>query len=144
MTDMTDITHFESGENKINWASAHMPILKIIDDRFLKEKPLLGLTIAICIHLEAKTARLAEVLMHGGATVLLAGSNTLTTQNDVALAISKRGVQTFTEYGCSDAQYMHFIDQMLKQKPQIIIDDGGDLTNRLHTHYKSILPEMLG
>ncbi|MCK5849148.1 MAG: adenosylhomocysteinase [Caldisericia bacterium] len=135
---------FESGNNKINWASSHMPILKKIDERFSVEKPLKNLTIAVCIHLEAKTARLAEVLHHGGASVLLTGSNTLTTQDDVSMAIEHRGVQTFAKYGCSEEEYTNSLDSMLKKNPSIFIDDGGDLTNRLHTHFKHLLPKVLG
>jgi adenosylhomocysteinase len=134
----------QSGLQKINWASSHMPILALLEQDFIRTQPFLGLTIAICIHLEAKTARLAEVIKAGGAKVLLAGSNPLSTQDDVADAIAKRGVHVFAKNACSEKEYTSFIDQMLEQKPNLILDDGGDVVERLHSHYQELIPHVIG
>jgi adenosylhomocysteinase len=134
----------ESGDQKLLWVSAHMPILALLEQEFLKTQPFAGLTIAICIHLEAKTARLADVIHKGGARVLLSGSNPLSTQDDVAGAISRRGVQVYAKHGCSESEYTNFIDQMLEQKPHLILDDGGDVIHRLHTKYPEQIPGVIG
>ena len=134
----------ENGQKKIQWVRNNMPILKHIENRLLQEKPFKGLTMAVCIHLEAKTARLAEVLMNGGASVHLAGSNTLSTQDDVTLAISEKGIHTYAKHGCSEEEYENYLDQMIQHKPSIIIDDGGDLTHHLHEYYPSFCKEMVG
>jgi adenosylhomocysteinase len=137
-------TALQSGIEKLNWATCHMPILALLEQEFQKEKPFAGLTIAICIHLEAKTARLAEIIHQGGARVLLAGSNPLSTQDDVALAIQSRGIEVFAKQACSEVEYFEFIDQMLEQKPNIILDDGGDVVTRLHANFPQNIPKMIG
>ncbi len=134
----------QSGKQKLNWASTHMPVLEKINERFVIEKPFKGLTVAICIHLEAKTARLAEVIKNGGARVLLAGSNPLSTQDDVAAAIQSRGVEVFARHACTEKEYTDFIHQMLQQGPHIILDDGGDVIHELHKHFASWLPKVIG
>jgi adenosylhomocysteinase len=137
-------TQLQSGQQKLGWVTNHMPILSLLEEQFRKDQPFAGLTIAMCIHLEAKTARLAEVIKCGGATVLLAGSNPLSTQDDVALAIADRGVRVFAKHGCNEMEYFNFIDQMLTCKPQIILDDGGDVVERLHSHYSDLIPQIIG
>ena len=134
----------DQGLQKLSWVTSHMPILQRINERFVQEKPFKGQTVAICIHLEAKTARLAEVIKNGGARVLLAGSNPLSTQDDVALAIQEKGVEVFAKHACTEAEYWGFISQMLEQKPTIILDDGGDVVHQLHEKYPSLLPNILG
>jgi adenosylhomocysteinase len=133
-----------SGEKKIDWVRKHMPLLSLLEKQLQDTAPFKNLTIAICIHLEAKTARLAEILVQGGAKVLLSSSNTLSTQDDVATAIAEHGVQVFAKHGCTEAEYNSFLDQMLQQKPDIILDDGGDLTHLLHEKYAHQIPSMLG
>ncbi|MDD4028475.1 MAG: adenosylhomocysteinase [Caldisericia bacterium] len=133
-----------SGEKKIEWVRNHMPLLSMLEDQFVTTTPFKNITIAICIHLEAKTARLAEVLAKGGATVLLSSSNTLSTQDDVAAAIAEHGVQVFAKHGCSDAEYYSFLRQILQKKPALILDDGGDLTHLLHEEYSHQISSMLG
>ncbi len=112
------------GDEKLNWVADHMPLLTILEKQFVEKKPFHNLTIAVCIHLEAKTARLAEILSRGGANVLLSSSNTLSTQDDVAAAIAKRGIQDFAKHGCSEQDYEMYLHQMLQKKPHIILDDG--------------------
>lgn len=134
----------KSGIKKLDWVRNHMPILNLIEERFIAEKPFKGLKIGVCIHLEAKTARLCEALNNGGATVYLTGSNPLSTQDDVASAAMRRGIIVFAKYGCSESEYFHFIDEMLEEKPNIILDDGGDVVNTLHEKYPQYINEVLG
>jgi adenosylhomocysteinase len=134
----------KSGSQKLNWVRDHMPILACIEQDFIKTQPFKDLTVAICIHLEAKTARLAEVIMKGGAKVLLAGSNPLSTQDDVAMEIADRGVQVYAKHGCTEEEYFSYIDQMLTQKPHIILDDGGDVVARLLSHFPENIPTLYG
>lgn len=133
-----------SGEQKLTWVTAHMPILALLEESFIKEQPFRGLLVAICIHLEAKTARLADLFLKGGASVLLAGSNPLSTQDDVSEAVAARGVEVFAKHGCTEEEYLGFIDQMLARKPNLILDDGGDVIQRLHTHFPEAIPSLLG
>ena len=144
MLPKQEISMETRGDEKLNWVADHMPLLAILEKQFVETKPFQGLTIAICIHLEAKTARLAEILSRGGATVLLSSSNTLSTQDDVAAAIAKRGIQVFAKHGCTEQEYEMYLHQMLQKKPHIILDDGGDLTHILHEHYAQQISNMLG
>lgn len=134
----------KSGENKLNWVRNHMPILNLIEERFKADLPFKGLKIGVCIHLEAKTARLCELLKAGGATVYLTGSNPLSTQDDVAAAVSKRGITVFAKHGCSEKEYFDFISKMINERPNIILDDGGDTVNLIHEKYPQYLNDVLG
>ncbi len=137
-------TPIESGAQKLDWVNRHMPILKSIEQRFTKEQPFKGMKIAVCIHLEAKTARLCEVLQSGGAQVFLAGSNPLSTQDDVAEAIAARGVKVFARYGCTPEEYLQFIREMVEEEPDIVLDDGGDVVHVVHEEYPHLIPGILG
>lgn len=133
-----------TGNQKLDWVTEHMPVLSTIEDRFKKDKPLKGYNIAVCIHLEAKTARLCEVLKNGGANVFLAGSNPLSTQDDVAAAIGERGIKVFAKYDCSESEYEQYILDMLKEKPDIILDDGGDVVHLIHDKYSDYIDNVIG
>lgn len=134
----------KSGEKKLDWVRNHMPILNLIEERFKIELPLKGLKIGVCIHLEAKTARLCELLKTGGATVYLTSSNPLSTQDDVASAAMKRGIIVFAKHGCSEREYFEFIEKMINERPNIILDDGGDTVNLIHEKYPNYISEVLG
>ena len=133
-----------TGNQKLDWVDAHMPVLKAIEDRFKEEQPFKGLKIAVCIHLEAKTAHLCEVLQAGGAQVFLAGSNPLSTQDDVAAAIAARGVKVFAKYGCTTEEYLQFIREMIEEEPHIILDDGGDVVQMVHDEFPHLIPHIIG
>ncbi len=135
---------FVSGHQKLDWVKSHMPVLQSIENRFVKEQPFKGLKVAVCIHLEAKTARLCEVLQSGGADVYLAGSNPLSTQDDVAAAIAERGITVFAKHACTEEEYMTYIEQLIEAKPHLILDDGGDVINMLHDKYPSYMENVLG
>ena len=133
-----------SGELKMEWAMQNMPIMKQIEKRFKKEKPLKGINIAIALHLEAKTANLAYVLYEGGANVAITGSNPLTTQDDVAEALSKQGVKVFAKYGETEKEYWENYNRVAEIKPHIIVDDGGDMVHLVHTKRKELLKNIIG
>jgi len=134
----------KTGEQKLQWATDHMPILAEIEKRFKKDKPFKGLRISVCIHLEAKTARLCEVLKNGGAQVFLSGCNPLSTQDDVAQAIAKKGINVYAKHGCSLKEYDKFIEQLVLCKPNIIIDDGGDVVEMIHKKYPEYIKYVIG
>ncbi|MCR4398519.1 MAG: adenosylhomocysteinase [Firmicutes bacterium] len=120
------------GERKIRWASDHMPVLCEVRRRFREEKPFAGLRIGICLHLEAKTADLAMALAEAGAEVSLAGSNPLSTQDDVAAALAEAGIRVYGWHGATGEEYDRFVRAVAADRPNLVIDDGGDLTGALH------------
>ncbi len=126
-----DLRLAPSGADKIAWAMDHMPILNLMEQRFIAEQPFKGLRVAMSIHLEAKTARTALLLKAGGAEVSATGCNPLSTQDDVAAALSRMGVRVCAWYGASADEYHGHLIETLRCKPHILIDDGGDLTNIL-------------
>ena len=133
-----------SGKLKMEWAMRNMPIMKNIEKRFKKEKPFKGLKIAMALHLEAKTANLAYILKEGGATVAITGSNPLTTQDDVAEALARKGVKVYAKYGESEKEYWENYNKVLDIKPDIIVDDGGDMVYLVHTKRKELLKNIIG
>ncbi|MEF3245425.1 MAG: adenosylhomocysteinase [Caldisericaceae bacterium] len=132
------------GEKKLEWAYSHMKILQHINEDFTKRKPFKGINIALSIHLEAKTANLAIVLKNAGANIYVSGSNPLTTQNDVVEALKKFGITVFAWYNETDEEHLENINKTLDVKPHIVIDDGGDLVNLLHTKRKELLKNVIG
>lgn len=133
MSQIKDISLYESGMKKINWVREHMPLLNIIEKRFEKEKPLAGIRMAISIHLEAKTAYMAQVLKAGGAEVNVTGCNPLSTQDDVAAALVHDGFNVYALHGATMEQYNEHLKMTLSNHPHQIIDDGGDLISLLHS-----------
>ena len=121
-----------AGRLKIDWAARHMPVLSRIRDGLLKEKPFRGLNVGMCLHLEAKTACLAIALMEGGATVSVAGSNPLSTQDEVAAALADQGANVYAWRGSSPEEYCSFLRMVVEDGPNLVIDDGGDLVAMLH------------
>ena len=131
MSIVKDMSLAPSGRQKIQWVRDFMPALSGIEERFRKEKPFAGLTIAVSVHLEAKTANLGLVLREGGADVHLTGCNPLSTQDDVAAAVADLGVDTYGVYGVNMEEYENLLVETLKCRPHLIVDDGGDLINLL-------------
>lgn len=134
----------EQGRRKIQWARAHMPVLRRIESIFAEIKPFEGHRVGICLHLEAKTAYLAQVIAIGGAHVAIAGSNPLSTQNDVAQALAASGVSVHAKHGCTEEEYRRYLHEVLDTEPDLIIDDGGDLVQLLHTDRTDRLKHVLG
>ncbi len=131
MSIVKDRSLAPSGRQKIDWVRDFMPALSGIEARFRQEKPFAGLTIAVSVHLEAKTANLGLVLREGGADVHLTGCNPLSTQDDVAAAVADSGVETYGVHGVDMQGYEELLVETLKCRPHLIVDDGGDLIHLL-------------
>lgn len=134
----------KSGRDKIDWVRSYMPILNAIEKEFRETKPFDGMKIAMSIHLEAKTAYLAEVLMAGGAKVQVTGCNPLSTQDDVAAALAEEGFVVNAHHGASDEQYREDLVRTLDFHPDLLIDDGGDLISLLHGACREYGDRLIG
>lgn len=139
-----DINLAPAGRLKIDWVSQHMPVLNVIREQFEKEQPFKGYRVAVCIHLEAKTAYLAEVLKAGGAEVSIAGSNPLSTQDDVAAALAVAGINVYSWYNATDEEYKEHLLKLIDDQPDIVIDDGGDVVQLLHTERTDVAAKVMG
>lgn len=144
MSLIKDASLYRSGQQKIDWVKAHMPVLKSIEEDFKATQPLKGLRIALSIHLEAKTAYLCTVLASGGAEMYVTGSNPLSTQDDVAAALCHNGLNVFAWYNATEKEYKEHLECVIKASPHIIVDDGGDLVNLIHNQYPELLGNVLG
>jgi adenosylhomocysteinase len=120
------------GNRRIDWAESKMPVLRLIRGRFLKEKPLKNSRIGCCLHVTTETANLMKTLKAGGAHVFLTASNPLSTQDDVAAALAMSGISVFARNGESRKEYYANMSRVLKNKPEILIDDGADLISTAH------------
>jgi adenosylhomocysteinase len=132
------------GHLQIEWASKHMPVLNIIKERFEKEKPLQGQTLAACLHVTKETAVLIKVLIAGGANVALCGSNPLSTQDDVAAALADSGVHVFAWRGQNTEDYYKCIENVLTFNPTITMDDGADVVGMLHGKRQDLIEGIKG
>jgi len=143
--DVKDLGLAEQGKLRMEWAGQSMPVLKIIGERFKKEKPLTGMRIAACLHVTTETANLMRVLKDGGAEAYLCASNPLSTQDDVAAALVKEyGIPTFAIKGEDNASYYSHIMSCLEAKPHITMDDGADLLVTLHSEKKELIKDVIG
>jgi len=143
--DVKDLALAKVGKLRIEWAGNSMPVLKLIEKRFLKEQPLKGLTIAACLHVTAETANLMLALKAGGAKVYLCASNPLSTQDDVAASlVSDYHIPTFAIKGEDTKTYYSHLNAVLDMHPNITMDDGADLVSLLHTKRKAQLTEIIG
>ncbi len=132
------------GQDKIRWVIEHMPVLNSLNAEFLKTKPLAGINMVVTVHLEAKTAYLCMVLKNAGANVVVTGSNPLSTQDDVAAALAEEGVGVFAWYNTTQEEYDQFLHHALDTRPQIIVDDGGDLVSLLHGSRSDLAANVMG
>ncbi len=142
--EIKDITLAPEGKRRIEWVKKHMPILSLYDKKLSPTKPLAGKKIAVSVHLEAKTAYLALVLRNLGAECSVTGCNPLSTQDSVAAALVEEGLNVYGIHGATQEQYFHHLNAALDIKPDIIIDDGGDFVNILHTSRQELLPNIIG
>jgi adenosylhomocysteinase len=142
--DVRDLKLAAEGKLRIEWASHQMPVLKLIQARFAKEKPFRGLRISGCLHITTETANLAFALKAGGADLVLCASNPLSTQDDVAAALVKEGFAMFCIKGEDNKTYYRHIMAALEHKPQLTIDDGADLVSTIHQEKTSLLPSVIG
>ncbi len=142
--DVTDPTLAELGRQRIAWADTHMPVLTSIRERFAKERPLEGITMAACLHITTETANLLRTLKAGGARVVACASNPLSTQDDVAASLSlDEGIDTYARKGEDTETYFKHMDAVLDEHPQVTMDDGCDLVSRLHQQRADQVSEVL-
>ncbi len=127
-----DINLAEVGKKRVEWARRQMPVLQIIRDRYEKEKPLDGIKITACLHVTVETANLIHTLHTGGAKIALTGSNPLSTQDDVAAALAADGINVYAFRGENETEYYECLDEALKIRPDVTLDDGADTIARVH------------
>ena len=142
--EIRDINLAPYGHTKIEWVRNNMPLLNGLEEEFLKTKPFEGVKISLSIHLEAKTAYLCKVLAAGGAQMAATGSNNLSTQDDICAALVEDGISVFAYHGATEEEYNRHIEMCLEQKPNIIIDDGGDLVGLVHGARPDLAEEVWG
>ncbi|MEW9527146.1 adenosylhomocysteinase [Microbispora sp. NPDC049125] len=134
----------DAGERRIDWAARSMPVLEAIGAGFAGDRPFAGLRVAACLHVTAETAVLMGALKAGGADIALAASNPLSTQDDVAAALSEYGIAVHARAGVDKATYYRHIHQALDVGPHLVLDDGCDLVNILHTERVELLDGVMG
>ena len=143
--DVRDLALARDGVNRIEWAEREMRVLRIIRERFAKEKPLQGLRMSACLHVTTETANLAITLKEGGADLALCASNPLSTQDEVAAAlVSEYGIPTYSIKGEDNETYYQHLSAVLDHQPQYTMDDGADLVSMLHRGRSELLPHVVG
>ncbi|MBE3119420.1 MAG: adenosylhomocysteinase [Candidatus Atribacteria bacterium] len=143
--DIKDLNLAEGGRRRIEWAEREMPVLRLIRERFAKEKPLKGVRLSACLHVTSETASLARTLVAGGADLVLTASNPLSTQDDVAAAlVNIYEVPTFAIKGEDNLTYYKHISAALDHKPHMTMDDGADLVSTIHKDRRELLPGIIG
>ncbi|MBP3384452.1 MAG: adenosylhomocysteinase [Firmicutes bacterium] len=142
--EIRDISLAPSGHQKIQWVKNNMPLLSGLEEEFRQTRPFEGIKISLSVHLEAKTAYLCLVLAAGGADMSVTGSNSLSTQDDIAAALADSGLKVYAYHGATDEEYERHIEMCLEHKPNIIIDAGGDLVGLLHNQRPDLAEEVWG
>lgn len=143
-SEIRDINLAGAGEQKIEWVKRNCDLLRMLEEEFSQTKPFAGKKITLSVHLEAKTAYLCKVLAAGGAEMYVTGSNPLSTQDDVAAALVAAGLEVHAWYGATEEEYNRHIRAVLEAGPNIVIDDGGDLVNMIHTQLPHLIPNIIG
>jgi adenosylhomocysteinase len=143
--DVKDFALADAGKARIEWADADMPVLASIRERFAAEKPLEGVRISACLHVTTETANLMRTLKAGGADIVLAASNPLSTQDDVAAALVEHyGIRTYAIKGEDTETYYRHIDEAIAHKPHMTMDDGADVVGRIHADFPEALADIIG
>jgi len=142
--DIKDLSLADEGRKRIDWAAKEMPVLKLIEKRFEREKPFKNIRIAGCLHITTETANLALTLKAGGADLILCASNPLSTQDDVTAALVEYDIPVNAIRGEDDATYYKHIETALNHKPQLTVDDGADLVTTLHTKRSELIQGVIG
>jgi len=143
-SEIKDIKLAESGNQKIEWVRRHCDLLRTLSEEFAQSKPFAGKRVVLAIHLEAKTALLCRTLQAGGAEVVATACNPLSTQDDICAALVDGGIEVHGWRGVTDEEYETHIRHALSTGPDIIIDDGGDLINMVHTEMTELIPKVIG
>jgi adenosylhomocysteinase len=141
---LKDINLAEEGRQRIEWARRHMPVLSKIKDQFKKELPLEGINVVACLHVTVETANLIYALKAGGANIALTASNPLSTQDDVAAALASEGIKTFAIKGMNEKQYYECLEEALKIKPHVTLDDGADTIALVHSKHTNLIKDIIG
>ena len=144
MSIIRDKSLAEAGMAKINWVKDFMPVLNHYEKKLAAEKPLKGLKVAVCVHLEAKTAYLGHVLRAAGAEITVTGSNPLSTKDEICAALDSQGIEVFAWHGATAEEYHEHQLRALEFCPDIIIDDGGDLVAILHDEAPQYAANLIG
>jgi len=142
--DIKDPSLVDEGKLRIEWAGKEMPVIKLIKQRFAKEKPLQGIRVSACLHITTETANLAMALKEGGADLVLCASNPLSTQDDVAAALVDYGIPVNAIKGEDNKTYYKHIITALEHKPQLTMDDGADLVSTLHKEHTELIHNVIG
>ena len=143
--DIKDPSLAPEGLLRIEWASREMPVLRLIRERFAREKPLKGIRLSGCLHITTETANLALVLRDGGADLALCASNPLSTQDDVTAALATEyGIPVFAIKWENTETYYKHINAALDHKPQITLDDGCDLVSTIHKEHTGLIGDIIG
>jgi adenosylhomocysteinase len=143
--DIKETKLAEGGRRRIEWAEREMPVLRLIRERFAKERPLEGTRVAACLHVTTETANLMRTLHDGGADIVLTASNPLSTQDDVAASlVSHFEIPVFAIKGEDNVTYYKHINAALDHKPQVTMDDGADLVSTMHKDRRELLDNMIG
>ena len=143
--DVKDLALAKQGQALIDWAAREMPVLLLIRDRFSKEQPLKGQRIAACLHVTSETANLMITLKAGGADIVLAASNPLSTNDAVAAALTaEHGIPTYAIKGEDNDTYYSHLASALESRPNFTMDDGADLVTMLHRERTDLIGEVTG
>jgi len=143
LTDPADAR--EEGRRKIEWARQHMPILAALREQFEADPPFDGERVGMAMHVEAKTAVLAETLAAGGAEVAITGCNPLSTHDDVSAALDRvEGVTSYARRGVEDDAYYEAMESVIAHEPTVTVDDGGDLVFAIHEEYPDLIEGIVG
>lgn len=143
--DIKDKELAEGGRRRIDWAEREMPVLRMIKERFKKERPLAGVRVSACLHVTTETANLMTTLQAGGADVVITASNPLSTQDDVAAAlVNIYEIPTFAIKGEDNVTYYKHITAALDHKPHMTMDDGADLVSTIHKNRRELLTDIIG
>ncbi|MEK7281042.1 MAG: adenosylhomocysteinase, partial [Chloroflexota bacterium] len=142
--DIKDPSLAASGKLKVEWASREMSVLRLIGERFARERPLAGMRLSGCLHITSETANLALTLKRGGAEVALCASNPLSTQDEVAAALMAWDIPVYAIKGEDTATYYEHVAKVVDYKPQLTVDDGADLVSFIHRERRELIPKIIG
>jgi adenosylhomocysteinase len=142
--DVKDLSLAEKGRRRIEWALCAMPVLRLIEERFTRERPLKGIRVSACLHVTSETANLMRTLRAGGAEIRLCASNPLSTQDDVAASLVKDfGIPTFAIKGEDKDTYYRHINAALDLKPNLTMDDGADTIGVIHSQRTDLIGDVI-
>ncbi len=143
--EVKDLALAAQGQQRIEWAGREMPVLRQIRDRFAQDKPFAGIRLVACCHVTTETANLAIALKAGGADAILIASNPLSTQDDVAASlVVNEGISVYAFKGEDTETYLRHVNIALDHRPNIIIDDGSDVTATLIKERQSQMSDIIG